>query len=204
MNTDRDISMSCDEAAMASLAYRQWERSQAESMAEYVHRRRTVDLSMLLEDAIQNELTEREREIVTMHYFDCLTVSQIAQRLSVGKSIVSRTLVRAEEKIRRVLRYAVQYQYNLKNVSFLPLAVREAMVSACARHRTAGSFAERLLQARQCENISQDKLSACVQIVPERLARLESGEALPDADEILRLALFFDMTTDQLLKGESK
>lgn len=202
MNTDKDVSMSADEAAMASLAYRQWERAQAESMAEYVHRRRTVDLSVLVEDAIQNELTQREREIVTMHYYDCLEVRQIAQQLHVSKSAVSRTLDRAMKKIHRVLRYAVQYQYNLKNVSFLPLAVREATVTAAARRRTVGSFAERLVQARQCENISQDKLSACVQIVPERLARLESGDALPDADEILRLALFFGMTTDQLLKGE--
>ena len=37
----------------------------------------------------------------------------------------------------------------------------------------------------------------------ELLRRLESGEALPDADELLRIACFFGTTTDALLKGES-
>ncbi|MDD6061216.1 MAG: sigma-70 family RNA polymerase sigma factor [Oscillospiraceae bacterium] len=203
MYLQQDISPSADEAAMASLAYSQWERAQAESMAEYVHRRRTVDLSLLADEVIRDKLTDKEREAVTLHFFDRLSLSQIAERLSVNRATVSRTLERAQEKIRQYLQYVVQYQYNLKNVTFLPLAVREAMVTAAARHRTVGSFAERLVRARECENICPEQLAHCTQIPPARLARLESGEALPDADELLRIACFFGTTTDALLKGES-
>lgn len=202
MYTQQDISPSADEAAMASLAYSRWERAQAESMAEYIYRRRTVDLSVLADAVIQNELTDKEREVITLHFFDRLSLSQIAEKLSINRATVSRTLERAQERIRQYLQYVVQYQYNLKNVTFLPLAVREAMVTAAARHRTTGSFAQRLVRARECEHISCAQLAQITQIAPERLARLESGDALPDADELLRIACFFGVTTDMLLKGD--
>lgn len=54
---------------------------------------------------IEEELTPCQREILTAYYFQEQTVSQIAQERGVQKSTVSRTLHRAEEKLRRFLRY---------------------------------------------------------------------------------------------------
>ena len=54
---------------------------------------------------IREELTENQREILLAYYMDNQTIPQIAEDRGVNKSTVSRTLHRAEEKLRRYLRY---------------------------------------------------------------------------------------------------
>ena len=54
---------------------------------------------------IREELTENQREILLAYYMENRTSPQIAEDRGVNKSTVSRTLHRAEEKLRRYLRY---------------------------------------------------------------------------------------------------
>ena len=54
---------------------------------------------------IQEELTPCQREILIAYYIRDLTMTQIARERGVHKSTVSRTLHRAEAKLRRYLRY---------------------------------------------------------------------------------------------------
>lgn len=57
--------------------------------------------------AMEQELTERQRTLLTMHFFQGLTVSQIAEQLGLSKSTVSRSLSRATEKLFCALRYSL-------------------------------------------------------------------------------------------------
>ena len=54
---------------------------------------------------IKEELTELQRQTLTAYYFHRQTIPQIARERGVNKSTLSRTLRRAEEKLRRYLRY---------------------------------------------------------------------------------------------------
>ena len=54
---------------------------------------------------IEEELTELQRQTLTAYYFQRKTIPQIAAERGVNKSTVSRTLRRAEEKLRRYLKY---------------------------------------------------------------------------------------------------
>lgn len=54
---------------------------------------------------IREELTELQRETLVAYYFQERTIPQIASERGVNKSTVSRTLRRAEEKLRRYLKY---------------------------------------------------------------------------------------------------
>ena len=54
---------------------------------------------------IDEELTALQREALLAHYIERLNITQIAQRRGVNKSTVCRALHRAEEKLRRYLRY---------------------------------------------------------------------------------------------------
>ena len=54
---------------------------------------------------IKEELTDLQRQTLTAYYFHQQTIPQIAESRGVNKSTVSRTLRRAEEKLRRYLRY---------------------------------------------------------------------------------------------------
>lgn len=54
---------------------------------------------------IREELTPLQREALLAYYFQEQTITQIAQARGVNKSTVCRTLHRAEEKLRRYLKY---------------------------------------------------------------------------------------------------
>ena len=58
-----------------------------------------------LHRVIREELTELQRYTVIAYYFRELTMEQIARERRVNKSTVSRTLRRAEDKLRRFLQY---------------------------------------------------------------------------------------------------
>ncbi len=58
-----------------------------------------------IHQVIQEELTELQRYTLIAYYFQEQSVLQIAQDRGVNKSTVWRTLHRAEEKLRRYLRY---------------------------------------------------------------------------------------------------
>lgn len=54
---------------------------------------------------IAEELTPLQRETLVAYYFQEMTIPQIARDRGVHKSTVSRTLHRAEDKLRRYLKY---------------------------------------------------------------------------------------------------
>lgn len=54
---------------------------------------------------IREELTDLQRDTLLRYYFQRQTVTQIAARRGVHKSTVWRTLRRAENKLRRYLKY---------------------------------------------------------------------------------------------------
>ena len=54
---------------------------------------------------IMEELTPLQREALIAYYIQGQTITQIARDRGVQKSTVSRTLHRAEDKLRRFLRY---------------------------------------------------------------------------------------------------
>ena len=54
---------------------------------------------------IQEELTPLQREALIAYYFQERTITEIAEERGVNKSTFCRTLHRAEEKLRRYLKY---------------------------------------------------------------------------------------------------
>ena len=54
---------------------------------------------------IQEELTDLQRAVLVAYYFQELSIPQIARERGVNKSTISRTLHRAEDKLRRYLKY---------------------------------------------------------------------------------------------------
>ena len=58
-----------------------------------------------LRKVIENELTEKQRQILIAYYFQNQTMAEIAEARGVCSSTVCRTLHRAEARVRRCLRY---------------------------------------------------------------------------------------------------
>ncbi len=58
-----------------------------------------------LQKVIARELTDVQREILIAYYFQQKTMEQIGQERGICKSSVCRTLHRAENRVRRCLKY---------------------------------------------------------------------------------------------------
>ena len=54
---------------------------------------------------MEAELTERQRQTLAAYYFRQLTIPEIALEQGVNKSTVSRTIRRAEARLRKFLKY---------------------------------------------------------------------------------------------------
>ena len=54
---------------------------------------------------VREELTPLQREVLLAYYFQEKSITEIAMDRGVNKSTVCRTLHRAEEKLRRYLKY---------------------------------------------------------------------------------------------------
>ena len=79
-----------------------WERESASDNREQLERlRRNLRL------ARQQALTDRQRQMLELYYDRGLTMGQIALKLNLNRSTVSRTLSRAKDKLYRCLRYSL-------------------------------------------------------------------------------------------------
>lgn len=72
----------------------------------YLGPRMTREVAMeRIRQVIRDELTDLQRSVLVAYYFQDLNIPQIARERGVHKSTVSRTLHRAEDKLRRYLKY---------------------------------------------------------------------------------------------------
>ena len=60
-----------------------------------------------LNDAINSELTDRQKQMVTEFYFEGASVTQLAEKYGLSKSTVSRHLSRSRERLKGALRYGM-------------------------------------------------------------------------------------------------
>lgn len=172
-----------------------------EAPAEYAWRKRSVDLAILLEGAIENELTPLERETIKEFWYNSKTLTRIAADRGVAPSSVSATLERAQGKLKKVLGYAVRYQHDVNNESIIPLALGRARVIAAARNAMGGTPALRIMRLRQSQNLSRKALSKATSIPTSRLERIENAKASPDSEELIAISEFFAVSADYILKG---
>ncbi len=63
----------------------------------------TADKAVIM--AIDEELTNKQREVLLLYYFEGKSTIEIAKMLGVNKSSVSRLLSRAKMRIQKVLKY---------------------------------------------------------------------------------------------------
>jgi len=68
-------------------------------------------LCVLLKQAINNELSEMQKEIIRLLWYENLSVTKAAEILGVNKSTVTRQSQKAYDKLRNSLKYVMLYQF---------------------------------------------------------------------------------------------
>ncbi len=171
-----------------------------ETPAAYAFRKREVDMSVLLERAVRLELTEVEREAITLHWYDNESVTSIAEKKKISPAAVTKTLNRAKEKLERVLIYAVLYQQDITDESIIPVIIGRARVIAAARNTVGGTIGDRIMRLRQSQCLNLKTLGDATGISVSRLKKIEYGTD-PTVKEVIALSEFFEVTADFILKG---
>ena len=175
---------------------------ECESPSAYAWRKREVDLSFLLEMAIENELTENEKNVVEDRWYDSLSFSEVARKRGITPAAVMKTSDRALQKLEKVLKYVVFYQSNITDESIVPASVSRARVIASARKITADKLGLRLRNLRLSNGLTVKRLSEATGIDKKRIDVIESG-AMLKIEELIVFSEFFAVTADYILKGES-
>ncbi|MBP8640557.1 MAG: sigma-70 family RNA polymerase sigma factor [Oscillospiraceae bacterium] len=67
------------------------------------------NLSNRVRIAINEELTDRQRELINLYYIEQMSMTEIAQNLGLSPSTVSRTLKRGRGRLKRYLKYNGRY-----------------------------------------------------------------------------------------------
>ena len=62
---------------------------------------------------------------------------------------------------------------------------------------------EKIKSLRNQNNMSQKDLAETLIVSPELVANWEAGDSSPDVDQILKLSVIFNVSTDYLLKSDS-
>lgn len=79
-----------------------WMRANAEDNQDQLER-----LRRNLRRARQQELTPRQKQVLALYFDQGLKMPQIAKKLGVNRSTVSRTIRRAKDRLYRCLRYTL-------------------------------------------------------------------------------------------------
>jgi transcriptional regulator with XRE-family HTH domain len=66
------------------------------------------------------------------------------------------------------------------------------------------SFAERILYCRKKAMLSQEELASKLGVSRQAVSKWETGESIPDMNNLAALAEIFDVSLDWLIKGEEE
>ena len=69
----------------------------------------TERIKRVISLVIRNELTEKQRQVLLMYYFDNKNIIEISKELGINKSSVSRLISRAKMRIEKALKYNFKY-----------------------------------------------------------------------------------------------
>ena len=64
------------------------------------------------------------------------------------------------------------------------------------------NFGERIYKYRSDKNLSQGNLADMLDVSRQSVSKWENNSAVPDLDKIIKLCEIFEITIDELVKGE--
>ncbi|MCQ2481225.1 MAG: helix-turn-helix domain-containing protein [Clostridia bacterium] len=171
-----------------------------ESPVEYAWRRRRTDLADLVNVAIERELTDSEKGIVTDIYFNYMTPRKVAEKRKISRSAVYKTLRVATEKLKKPLSYVVMYQQDFIGEGADDTRFYDALNIAAAGRRQADSTGEALKNLRLSQALTLTQSAKAAGLSVARLRRIENMEAEPTFDNVLRLCTAYGISIHEFIR----
>lgn len=187
----------------AKTAFREWQSTQYETVDEYLLRKRKIELNCLVNRVIESELSDKDREIVNLHWFRGLSVTETAKIMSLDHSTVSRRLEKINDIIYDKLKYAVEYRYGKDYSAHIKIIIKNKD-ALCLLSEDFDTPCQRIKNIRQRQGISLEDAQTMTGLGIRKLEELEKGKREMTLSDIIRIATAFKVSGDYIIFGKKE
>ena len=161
-------------------------------------RKRKAELCALLQKVIQNELDEKDRLLIRLHWYQGKTADEIASLLQLDRSNVYRRIERITDSLFEKMKYALSYRYDDDFAqSACKLLHSDLQKDLQAQEKTACA----LQKFRRQLFLTRQELGAMLGISGARVALLEKDVSGMTVEEMRKCMTLFGVSADALLFG---
>ena len=187
----------------AQEAFSLWKAEENCDVEEYILRERKEELHRLVKKVIKNELSERDRLIVSLHWYKGKTKEEIAEIVGSDRSTIFRRFDKINDIIYEKLKYAIEYRYG-DDFSKKAMLLVKKDVSSKQGKMGLESIGDRLYRLRSEQYLSKQDVASLTGIKPERLTLIEKSGKEITMVELKKLSSFFRVTSDYILFGKDR
>lgn len=194
-------SFSNEEYLLAREAFSEWQSKTYENIEDYILRQRKSELNELVNKVIKTELSSTDKLLVELHWFQNYSKREIARKLNLDPSTVTRRLNKISDIIYEKLKYALEYRYGsgFSEKARLIIKNKEALFS----YTEPKVLSQRIRKLRMSQFFSVEDVSEMTGISVARLKEIENAGREMTVTEAKKLAIFFRTTTDYIIFGTS-
>lgn len=191
------------EAISAKEAFAAWQVQESGEIEDYILRNRRRELQELVKKVIKNELCEKDRILVSLHWYKGKSKEEIAKILNVDRSTVFRRFEKINDTIYEKLKYAIEYRYGDSFSSKAMMLIKKD-VSSAGTLRELESIGSRLMRLRKEQYLSKKDVCRFTGIGEERLSLIEKSGKEITMIELKKLASFFRVSSDYIVFGKNR
>ncbi len=186
----------------ARMQYESWATKQQETLDEFLLRKRKIELNCLVKKVIENELSDTDKLIVRLHWYEGKSLTQTAVVLKMSKSTVSKHLDKINNTIFDKLKYAIEYRYGNDYSHKAKIIIKDRDALCC--FITPESSGERIKSLRLSQAMTIKDVSEMTGISAQTLELIESGKKQATAVHIGKIATAFKTDCNFIILGEKE
>lgn len=187
----------------AQEAFSLWKAQENCDVDEYILRERKEELHRLVKKVIKNELCEKDRLLVALHWYKGKTKEEIAEIVGSDRSTIFRRFEKINDIIYEKLKYAIEYRFG-DDFSNKAMLLIKKDISSKQGVNELESIGDRLLKLRGEQYLSKQDVASLTGISVERISMIEKGGKEITMAELKKLSAFFHVTSDYILFGKDR
>lgn len=187
----------------AALAFSLWQGTQQETIDEYLLRKRKVELNCLVKQVIKNELSDKDKEIVNLHWYKGMSITDTAKVLGIDRSSVSRRLDKINNIIYDKLKYAMEYRYGRDYSASVKMIIKNKD-ALCLVSEDLSSPCRRIKNLRQTQGFTLEDVQSMTGISSRKLDEMEKGTRDISVRDVMRIATAYKASSDYIIFGLNK
>ncbi|MEE1504356.1 MAG: hypothetical protein UGF89_08965, partial [Acutalibacteraceae bacterium] len=161
--SDEVVSVEEARAALRCMRLCSFDEGEAlESVESLIHRIRRVGTAKLVEEVIENRLSDTQRKFIKEYWYENKNTAQIARDNGVSQANVYRTITRANEAIKNFIMPLVMYHSDLTDIKVQPLYFEEIMKISSAMKQKGGDVSDQLRNLRLSNGVKPEQLAKAV------------------------------------------